>query len=102
MSLNNKKLTVVDLFAGIGGFRLGFERAGCDVIYSNDFDQACQMTFEKNFGKDSMDLRDIQNINASEIPNCDILTAGFPCQPFSKIGKLHGFSDARGTLFWDI
>ena len=99
---NDKSLTLVDLFAGIGGFRLGFERAGYKTVYSNDFDKSCQITFERYFGEGSMDLRDIQQVNAAEIPSCDVLTAGFPCQPFSKIGKLHGFADARGTLFWDI
>jgi DNA (cytosine-5)-methyltransferase 1 len=95
--------TVVELFAGIGGFRIGFDRAGgFKTIYSNDFDKWCKVTFDGYFGEGSMDLRDIQKVDASEIPDCDILTAGFPCQPFSKIGKLHGFSDARGTLFWDV
>lgn len=95
--------TVVELFAGIGGFRLGFDRAkGFKTVYSNDFDAWCKQTFDNYFGEGSMDLRDIQKVDASEIPDCDVLTAGFPCQPFSKIGKLHGFADARGTLFWDV
>lgn len=94
---------VVELFAGIGGFRIGFDRAGgFKTVYSNDFDAWCKKTFDGYFGEGSMDLRDIQKVDASEIPDCDVLTAGFPCQPFSKIGKLHGFSDARGTLFWDV
>lgn len=99
----NKDLTVVELFAGVGGFRIGFDRAGgFKTIYSNDFEPWCKTTFDGYFGEGSLDLRDIQTVNAAEIPNCDILTAGFPCQPFSKIGKLHGFADARGTLFWDV
>ncbi len=103
MNDNGGLLTVVELFAGIGGFRIGFDRAGgYKTIYSNDFDKWCKVTFDNYFGEGSLDLRDIQKVDASEIPDCDILTAGFPCQPFSKIGKLHGFSDARGTLFWDV
>lgn len=99
----DKTLTVVELFAGIGGFRIGFDRAGgFKTIYSNDFDSWCKKTFDNYFGEGSLDLRDIQKVDASEIPDCDVLTAGFPCQPFSKIGKLHGFADARGTLFWDV
>ena len=94
--------TVVELFAGVGGFRLGFDKAGFKTIYANDFDKNCKITYDSYFGKGSLDLRDIQKIHESEIPDCDVLTAGFPCQPFSKIGKLHGFADARGTLFWDI
>lgn len=95
--------TVVELFAGIGGFRIGFDKAGgFKTIYSNDFDKWCKTSFDGYFGEGSLDLRDIQKIDASEIPDCDVLTAGFPCQPFSKIGKLHGFADARGTLFWDV
>jgi DNA (cytosine-5)-methyltransferase 1 len=99
---DDQALTVVELFAGIGGFRLGFDNAGFKTIYSNDFDKWCKWSFDNHFGEGSLDLRDIQKIDASEIPDCDILTAGFPCQPFSKIGKLHGFADARGTLFWDV
>lgn len=99
----SKDLTVVELFAGVGGFRLGFDHAGgFKTIYANDFDDWCKKTYDGYFGEGAMDLRDIQTVSADEIPDCDILTAGFPCQPFSKIGKLHGFSDARGTLFWDV
>jgi DNA (cytosine-5)-methyltransferase 1 len=94
--------TVMDLFAGIGGFRLGFDKAGFKTIYSNDFDKWCKISFDNYFGEGAMDLRDITKVNADELPDADIITAGFPCQPFSKIGKLHGFSDARGTLFWDV
>jgi DNA (cytosine-5)-methyltransferase 1 len=102
-NMSDTDFTVVELFAGIGGFRLGFERAGgFKTIYSNDFDSWCKKTYDNYFGLDSLDLRDIQKVNTSEIPDCDVLTAGFPCQPFSKIGKLHGFADARGTLFWDV
>lgn len=98
-----KELTVVELFAGVGGFRLGFDRAGgYRAIYANDFDNWCKKTYDGYFGEGAMDLRDIQTIREDEIPDCDVLTAGFPCQPFSKIGKLHGFADARGTLFWDV
>ncbi len=102
MSTQDKKLTVIDLFAGIGGFRLGFEKAGYDVIYSNDIDKSCKITFDGYFGEGALSLKDIQKLDADEIPDADIVTAGFPCQPFSKIGKLHGFADARGTLFYDL
>jgi len=96
-------LRVVELFAGVGGFRLGLDRAGgFKTIYANDFDGWCKKTYDGYFGEGAMDLRDIQTIREDDIPDCDILTAGFPCQPFSKIGKLHGFADARGTLFWDV
>lgn len=100
---NTKDLTIVELFAGVGGFRLGFERVGgFRTVYANDFDSWCKKTYDGYFGDGSMDLRDIQTVDADEIPNCDVITGGFPCQPFSKIGKLHGFADARGTLFWDV
>lgn len=102
MNSYGKKLTVIDLFAGIGGFRLGFEKAGYDVIYSNDIDKSCKITFDGYFGEGALSLKDIQKLEADEIPDADIITAGFPCQPFSKIGKLHGFADARATLFWDL
>lgn len=104
MGDNSKNvLTVVELFAGVGGFRLGFENAGgFKTVYANDFDGWCKKTYDGYFGANAMDLRDIQKVDENEIPDCDVLTAGFPCQPFSKIGKLHGFADARGTLFWDV
>lgn len=102
MGITNKPLTIIELFAGIGGFRLGFEKAGFKTIYSNDFDKWCKHSFDKYFGGGAMDLRDITTVKPEELPDADIITAGFPCQPFSKIGKLHGFSDARGTLFFDV
>jgi len=102
MTAGDHDFTVMDLFAGIGGFRLGFERAGFRTVYSNDFDKWCKHSFDGYFGEGAMDLRDITKINLGELPGADVITAGFPCQPFSKIGKLHGFSDARGTLFFDV
>lgn len=102
MSFRIKTFTVADLFAGIGGFKLGFERAGFKVIYSNDFDKSCKISFDGYFGEGSLDLKDIRDLKSEDIPDVDIITAGFPCQPFSKIGKLHGFADARAALFWDL
>ncbi len=102
MSTDKNGLKVIELFAGIGGFRLGFERAGFETVYSNDFDKSCKISFDGYFGEGAMDLRDVTTIDANELPDADVLTAGFPCQPFSKIGKLHGFADARGTLFFDV
>jgi DNA (cytosine-5)-methyltransferase 1 len=102
MMTGDDNLTVMDLFAGIGGFRLGFERAGFQTVYSNDSDRWCKVSFDGYFGDGSLDLRDMTTIDPESLPNTDVITAGFPCQPFSKIGKLHGFSDARGTLFFDL
>lgn len=102
-SKNQKELRVVELFAGVGGFTIGFRNAGgFKTVYANDFDKWCKETYDGYFGAGAMDLRDIQTVDENDIPDCDVLTAGFPCQPFSKIGKLHGFADARGTLFWDV
>lgn len=102
MDSDDSLYTVGELFAGVGGFRLGFDKAGFKTVYANDFDSWCKKTYDGYFGEGAMDLRDIQKVEADEIPDCDVITAGFPCQPFSKIGKLHGFADARGTLFWDV
>lgn len=102
MTTLSNKYTVIDLFAGIGGFRLGFENAGFKTLYSNDFDKWCKVSFDKYFGEGALDLRDITKVKTEELPDVDVVTAGFPCQPFSKIGKLHGFADARGTLFFDV
>jgi DNA (cytosine-5)-methyltransferase 1 len=102
MATGDDALTVIDLFAGIGGFRLGFKRAGFKTVYSTDIDKSCKITFDNYFGDGELHLKDIKELKADEMPDADVITAGFPCQPFSKIGKLHGFADARATLFWDL
>ncbi|GAA6817927.1 DNA cytosine methyltransferase [Helicobacter pylori] len=97
--MNNLKF--IDLFAGIGGIRLAFEDIRTNCVFSSEWDKFSQKTYEANFGVTP--YGDITEINAKDIPNHDILLAGFPCQPFSKIGKREGFKDAtQGTLFFDI
>lgn len=91
----------IDLFAGIGGIRLGFEDAGGHCVFSSEFDEDACKTYEANFGEHP--YGDITKINAKDIPDFDILLGGFPCQAFSIIGKKEGFADeARGTLFFEI
>lgn len=92
--------TFIDLFAGIGGFRLALEDLGGHCVYSSEWDKHSQATYYKNFGE--MPFGDITKIAASDIPNHDVLCAGFPCQAFSISGKRGGFNDTRGTLFFDI
>lgn len=93
-------ITAVDLFAGIGGFRMGFEEAGYKVVYSNDINRYSCKTYRANFNE--IDERDIRSVQSDEIPKFDILLAGFPCQPFSMIGKRDGLADPRGQLFHQI
>lgn len=91
----------IDLFAGIGGMRLAFEKAGGLCVFSSEWDQFAQKTYAENFGE--MPHGDITKIDEREIPKFDILTAGFPCQPFSSIGKRQGFKHkTQGTLFYDV
>ena len=91
----------IDLFAGIGGIRLGFEAAGCECIFASEIDASACKTYEANFH--DMPRGDIRLITSQEIPDFDVLLAGFPCQAFSIIGKREGFDDAvRGTLFFEI
>lgn len=90
----------IDLFAGIGGMRIPFEQLGGTCVFSSEWDEHAQQTYYHNFGE--IPAGDITKIDAAEVPNHDILLAGFPCQPFSIIGDKNGFEDTRGTLFFDI
>jgi len=95
-----KNFTFIDLFAGIGGIRIPFEELGGKCIFSSEMDKFAQQTYEANFGEKP--YGDITKIPLKEIPEHDILLAGFPCQPFSIIGEQKGFADTRGTLFFNI
>ncbi len=95
-----KKITFIDLFSGLGGFRIAFEKLGAKCVFSSDIDVHVQKIYEKNFGEKP--YGDITQINAKDIPDHDILCAGFPCQAFSIAGKRLGFEDTRGTLFFDV
>lgn len=90
----------IDLFCGLGGFRLAFEKMGGECVFSSDIDEPVQRTYAMNFGE--VPFGDITKIEAKDIPNHDILCAGFPCQPFSTAGRRLGFEDTRGTLFFDV
>lgn len=92
--------TFIDLFAGIGGIRLPFEELGYRCVFSSEWDRSAAATYEANFGEKP--CGDITRIPAAEIPRHDLLLAGFPCQAFSIIGKMKGFEDTRGTLFFEV
>jgi len=99
-----KQYRTLDLFAGIGGIRIGFERAGFRTAFSNDFDERCKKTYDANFKDSKLIVEDIKKIGIKDIPEFDFLLAGFPCQAFSIAGYREGFKDkkGRGNLFLEI
>ncbi|MCR5206029.1 MAG: DNA (cytosine-5-)-methyltransferase, partial [Lachnospiraceae bacterium] len=94
-------MKVVSFFSGIGGLDKGFADAGYDVIWANDFDKYAVETYKANYDNVIV-CGDINAVTFDEIPECDVIIGGFPCQPFSMMGEQRGFEDARGTLFFRI
>lgn len=108
-----KTITFIDLFAGIGGFHLAFHNLGAKCVFVSEWDKSARETYKKNFEKIQPELfapetidqtftGDITAVLPKSIPDFDIITGGFPCQPFSQAGLKKGFSETRGTLFFDI
>lgn len=103
------QLKFIDLFAGIGGFHIAFENAGAECVFVSEWDKFARQTYEHNFKKRNPKIfktnnfaGDITKVDPKTIPDFDILTGGFPCQPFSQAGFKKGFNETRGTLFFDI
>lgn len=98
----NRPLRYADLFCGIGGFHTAADSLGkgMECVFACDIDKDCRTVYKENYGLEPK--ADIRTIDANDIPDMDILLAGFPCQPFSIIGSREGFADARGTLFFEI
>ena len=107
--VDNTEFTFIDLFAGIGGIRMAFQKLGGKCVFTSEWDHYCKITYDSNFGE--IPFGDITKINERDIPDHDILVGGFPCQPFSiagvskknALGRVHGFLDeTQGTLFFDV
>ncbi len=98
------ELRTIDLFAGVGGIRLGFENAGFKTVFANDFEPQCKNTYDINFRDSKLVVEDIRKIGIDDLPKFDFLLGGFPCQAFSIAGYRQGFDDkkGRGNLFFDI
>ena len=94
-------MRVCSLFSGIGGIDLGFMQAGFDIVWANDFDKYAVKTYNCNFSNPAI-CADLNEIDINTIPEHDVLIGGFPCQPFSMMGKEKGFDDKRGTLFFRV
>ena len=96
----DKKIRFIDLFCGIGSFHYSFKELNWECVMSCDFDKTVKETYQENYGQ--LPLDDITEIEPKNVPDYDILCAGFPCQPFSQCGQHKGFDDKRGTLFFNI
>lgn len=95
-------MNVVSFFSGAGGLDLGFKKAGFNVIWANEYDKSIWSTYELNHKNTTLDKRSIVNIPSSEVPNCDGLIGGPPCQSWSEAGKSRGIEDKRGQLFFEF
>ena len=95
-------MKIVSFFAGAGGLDLGFEQAGFDIIWANEYDKEIWETYEKNHKKTVLDKRSIVNISSDEIPDCDGIIGGPPCQSWSEAGAKKGIADKRGQLFFEF
>lgn len=109
MARNKNRYTFIDLFAGIGGFHIAFHNAEAECVFVSEWDECARKTYEHNFRelspkvfKNGNFIGDITQCKPKEMPDFDILTGGFPCQPFSQAGFKKGFGETRGTLFFDI
>jgi len=98
----NQPLTLVELFAGTGSFSLAFQQLGVNPIFATDKSIASQKIYDANFPELKLTLKDIHKLHPKDIPSMDILTGGFPCQPFSIAGKRQGFNDERSNVFWKM
>ena len=98
-------MKISSFFTGAGGLDLGFKKSGAQILYANEFDKSIWPTFERNFTKNSntfLDKRSITDVNAEEVPDCDGIIGGPPCQSWSEAGALRGIEDKRGQLFFDF
>lgn len=109
--MTRKVYRFIDLFAGIGGFHTAFHNEGAECVFVSEWDDAARKTYKANYSKISpkifedekrLFVGDITKVDAKDIPDFDILTGGFPCQPFSQAGLKKGFNETRGTLFFDV
>lgn len=96
------KMKLVSFFSGAGGLDLGFKKAGFDIIWANEYDKEIWKTYEKNHPETYLDKRSITNIKSEEVPECDGIIGGPPCQSWSEAGTRKGINDKRGQLFFDF
>ena len=95
-------MDIVSFFAGAGGLDLGFQKAGFNVVWANEYDKEIWETYEKNHPHTKLDKRSIVNIPSDEVPECDGIIGGPPCQSWSEAGAMKGINDKRGQLFYDF